>query len=132
VAGPVVDGEIQFTNLSWVVSRTELVASFEFEAVSLMNDFAAQALAAPMLEPDDLRQVGPDLKGSSGCPIAVVGPGTGFGVAALARSEHGEEVPLATEGSHAGFAPYDELEVEVWRQLKAKYGRVSTERVLCG
>lgn len=132
VAGPVVDGEIQFTNLSWTVSRTELVAAFEFEAVSLLNDFAAQALAAPILEPDDLRRVGPEIRGSGDCPIAVVGPGTGFGVAALARSEHGDEVPVATEASHAGFAPYDELEVEVWRRLKAKYGRVSTERVLCG
>lgn len=34
VAGPVVDGEIQFTNLSWTVSRTELVAAFEFEDIS--------------------------------------------------------------------------------------------------
>jgi glucokinase len=132
VAGPVVDGETQFTNLSWTVSRTDLVAAFEFEAVSLMNDFAAQALAAPVLEPDDLRRIGPELRSSGDCPIAVLGPGTGFGVAALARTEHGDEAPLATEAAHAGFAPYDEIEVEVWRALRAKYGRVSTERVLSG
>ena len=45
VAGPVLDGEIEFTNLDWQVSEGELLAQFEFEAVRLMNDFAAQALA---------------------------------------------------------------------------------------
>ena len=45
VAGPVVDGEIEFTNLDWTVSEGDLLAHFEFEAVELINDFAAQALA---------------------------------------------------------------------------------------
>ena len=61
VAGPVVDGEIEFTNLDWVVSEGELLAHFEFEAVRLINDFAAQALACPMLDGADLRELGPKL-----------------------------------------------------------------------
>ena len=32
VAGPVLDGEIEFTNLDWVVSEGDLLAHFEFEA----------------------------------------------------------------------------------------------------
>ena len=56
VAGPVLDGEIEFTNLDWQVSEGELLAHFEFEAVSLINDFAAQALACPGLQADDLRR----------------------------------------------------------------------------
>jgi glucokinase len=132
VAGPVVEGEIQFTNLDWGVSETDLVIAFEFEDVSLINDFAAQALAAPRLGVEDLRQIGPALKGDPDCPIVVLGAGTGFGVAGLARGTHGSEVAVATEGGHAGFAPHDETEVEVWRRLKAKYGRVSIERVLSG
>ncbi len=131
VAGPVIDGEIEFTNLSWVVSETELVGTFELEAVSLINDFAAQALSAPLLEPDDLRRIGPELRGAEGTTMAVLGPGTGFGVAALARSGL-VDTPLAAEGGHAGFAPYDDLEVEVWKRLKARYGRVSRERILSG
>ena len=130
-AGPVVDGEIQFTNLDWGISETDLVIAFEFEAVSLINDFSAQAMAAPRLGSDDLRQIGPLAKGASECPIVVLGAGTGFGVAALARKTHAE-VSVATEGGHAGFSPYDEIEVEIWRRLKAKYGRVSIERVLSG
>lgn len=132
VAGPVVDGEIEFTNLDWVVSEGDLLAHFEFEAVELINDFAAQALACPLLEGPDLRKLGPALpRGSREWPLLALGAGTGFGVAGLARSERGD-VPISTEGGHAGFAPADEVEVEVLRRLAARYGRVSIERILSG
>jgi glucokinase len=52
-------------------------------------------------------------------------------VAGLARGDRGD-MPIATEGGHAGFAPLDEVEVEVWKRLKARYGRVSIERLLSG
>ncbi|MDB5448571.1 MAG: glk, partial [Phenylobacterium sp.] len=45
LAGPVLDGEIEFTNLNWQVSEGDLLAHFGFEAVKLLNDFVAQALA---------------------------------------------------------------------------------------
>lgn len=132
VAGPVVDGEIEFTNLDWVVSEGELLAHFEFEAIELINDFAAQALACPLLEGQDLKVLGPTLpRGSHECPMVALGAGTGFGVAGLARSDRGD-VPIPTEGGHASFAPSDDVEVEVWKRLAAKYGRVSIERILSG
>lgn len=132
VAGPVVDGEIEFTNLDWTVSEGDLLAHFEFEAVELINDFAAQALACPLLEGPDLKVLGPSLpRGSHECPMLALGAGTGFGVAGLARSERGD-VPISTEGGHAGFAPNDDVEMEVLKRLAAKYGRVSIERILSG
>lgn len=131
VAGPVIDGEIEFTNLDWRISEVDLIATFEFEAVRLLNDFAAQALAAPRLAPDDLKRLGPSLRGPSNAPIVVLGPGTGFGVGALARADRGE-LGVATEGGHAGYSPYDDVEMEVCRRLRAKYGRVSIERLLSG
>ena len=131
VAGPVVGGEIEFTNLDWVVSEGDLLAHFEFEAVKLINDFAAQALACPLLEGPDLRPLGPAVGRAHDCPVVALGAGTGFGVAALARNERGD-VAISTEGGHAGFAPSDEVEVEVWRRLHARYGRVSIERLLSG
>ena len=132
VAGPVLDGEIEFTNLDWVVSEGDLLAHFEFEAVELINDFAAQALACPLLEGPDLRELGPGLgKGPHDCPIVALGAGTGFGVAALVRSERGD-VPIATEGGHAAFAPTDDVEVAVLQRLAATYDRVSIERLLSG
>ena len=131
VAGPVLDGEIEFTNLDWQVSEGELLAYFEFEAVSLINDFAAQALACPGLQADDLRVLGPTLRPVRDCPVVVMGAGTGFGVAGLARSARGD-IPIATEGGHASFAPGDELEAELWRRARARHGRTSIERLLCG
>jgi glucokinase len=131
VAGPVLDGEIEFTNLDWQISEGDLLAHFEFEAVKLVNDFAAQALACPLLEADALRPLGPTVRPGSDCPIVVLGAGTGFGVAGLARTDRGD-VAVATEGGHAGFAPSDDIEMEVWRRLRDRYGRVSIERLLSG
>jgi glucokinase len=131
VAGPVLDGEIEFTNLDWQICEGDLLAHFEFEAVRLMNDFAAQALACPLLEPDDLRVLGPALRPDVDAPMVILGAGTGFGVAGLARSERGD-VAVATEGGHAAFAPYDEVEVEIWKLLKTQHRRVSIERLLSG
>ena len=131
VAGPVLDGEIEFTNLDWVVSEGELLAQFEFEAVQLINDFAAQALACPVLSGENLRPLGPALRGNPDCPMVVLGAGTGFGVAGLARSERGD-MAVPTEGGHAAFAPSDDVEVEVWSELRARHGRVSIERILSG
>lgn len=132
VAGPVLDGEIEFTNLDWQISEGDLLAQFEFEAVKLVNDFAAQALACPHLADDELRAIGPKLgRGAHDCPLIVMGAGTGFGVAGLARSERGD-VAVATEGGHAGFAPADEIDIEIWRRFAARHGRVSIERLLSG
>jgi glucokinase len=131
VAGPVLDGEIEFTNLHWQVSEGDLLAHFEFEAVKLINDFAAQALACPLLETDDLRVLGPALRSAPDCPMVVLGAGTGFGVAGLARGDRGD-VAIATEGGHAAFAPCDEVEVEIWKRVRARRGRVSIERLLSG
>ncbi|HEY8004829.1 MAG TPA: glucokinase [Phenylobacterium sp.] len=131
VAGPVLDGEIEFTNLDWQISEGEILAQFEFEAVRLINDFAAQALACPLLNAEALRPLGPPLRGGADCPMVVLGAGTGFGVAGLARSDRGDTA-VATEGGHAAFAPSDEVEVEVWSQLAKRHGRVSIERILSG
>lgn len=131
VAGPVVDGEIEFTNIDWRISEGELVGSFAFESARLLNDFAAQALAAPVLEAADLRRLGPDLKGTNDAPVVVLGAGTGFGVGGLARSPWGD-VPIAAEGGHASFAASDAVEDQVLVGLRQKYGRVSVERILSG
>src|SRR6185312_4292317 len=89
------------------------------------------ALACPLLPPDALRPIGPQIRGGADCPMVVLGAGTGFGVAGLARSERGD-MAVATEGGHAAFAPSDDTEVEIWSQFRARHGRVSIERLLSG
>jgi glucokinase len=131
VAGPVVDGEIEFTNLDWRLSEGELIGTFEFYEARLINDFAAQALAAPALDPDDLRTIGPVLKGTEGAPVVILGPGTGFGVSMVIRTERGD-IPISSEGGHAAFAPGDGVEAAIWASLRRTHGRVSIERILSG
>lgn len=131
VAGPVVDGEIEFTNLDWRLSEGELIGTFEFHAARLINDFAAQALAAPVMDEDDLRLIGPDLRGAEGAPILVLGAGTGFGVSMVVRTERGD-IAIPSEGGHAAFAPYDGIEAVIWASLRRTHGRVSIERLLSG
>lgn len=131
VAGPVKDGEIHFTNSDWHLSVDGL-NGLGIRSARLINDYSALALAAPMLASEDSRVIGPDLPVLANKTIAVLGPGTGFGVSALVRDEFGGEVTLATEGGHICFAPGDEIEVEILRRLMAKYGRVSVERILSG
>ena len=52
----------------------------------LINDFAAQALACPILGPDALKPLGPVMRGDADGPMVVLGAGTGFGVAGLAAN----------------------------------------------
>jgi glucokinase len=96
-----------------------------------VNDFAALAFAAEVLQPKDLRAVGPDIPGLAGGTITILGPGTGLGVSCLAR-DGDRFVPMATEGGHIGFAPSDDAEVAALQALRKQFGRVSVERILSG
>lgn len=131
VAGPVIDGAISFTNTNWHISETEFSAALGLRSTRLINDYAALAFAAPLLEESDTQRIGPDLPGQTDGAIAIFGAGTGFGCSALAPDGRGGTV-LTTEAGHIALAPNDELEVEIWRRLHRKFGRVSVERVLSG
>jgi len=131
VAGPVVDGRIDFTNLGWSLSEVELGQRCELQSVRLINDFTALGLGVAWLGSGDLQLVGPALPTEADGTIAVVGAGTGFGVTGLAR-RGALQIPMACEGGHIAFAPTDEIEVLVWRILQRRYGRVSVERILSG
>lgn len=130
VAGPVEAGTIRFTNSNWRLSEARL-REMGFGSARLLNDYAALAIAAPLLGEADLQTIGPDLEAPIDQTIAVIGPGTGFGVSALARDGSGVAI-LATEGGHIAFAPGDDIEIEILRLLAARYGRVSVERILSG
>jgi glucokinase len=61
----------------------------------------------------------------------VIGPGTGLGVAHFRRFPGGYQVK-ATEGGHIGFAPQDEFDDRMLANLRARHGRVVTERIHSG
>jgi glucokinase len=63
--------------------------------------------------------------------MAVLGPGTGLGVACLVdRSDR--RVVIASEGGHATLAPTCEQEDRIVNHLRKRFGHVSAERVISG
>ncbi len=119
-----------FTNLPWTVSKSA-VRGAGFSRAVLINDYEALALAAPTLTPTEKASIGPIAAPPSRGTVAVLGRGTGFGAAAFCVDARGSAV-LATECGHIGFSPSDEVELEVWRILSPRFGRVSLGRVLSG
>jgi glucokinase len=131
-AGPIQDGVCSFTNNDgWGFSERRVARSCGFSGVKLINDFTAQALAIDRLAPRDTRLIGPRVKGRGGATAAIMGPGTGFGAAALVDDGRSRAV-LTGEGGHSSFTPEDEVEVEIVRRLTVRYGPISIERVLSG
>ncbi|MBC7232590.1 MAG: glucokinase [Chloroflexi bacterium] len=130
VAGPVVGGRSEITNLSWVIDERELQAALGLSSVRLLNDLEAIAWAIPLLEPSDLHTLNTGQPVPGGA-IAVIAPGTGLGEAFLTW-DGTRYRPHATEGGHADFAPTDERQIGLLRYLLPRFGHVSNERVCSG
>jgi glucokinase len=130
IAGPVINGRCKTTNLPWVVSETQMKRRFQWHHVRLLNDLAAAAVAVPLLRRSEQVSLNKGVMQNKG-NIALLSPGTGLGQALLIYM-NGEYVPLSSEGGHVSFSPATEVEVELWRYLRKKYGHVSPERVLSG
>jgi glucokinase len=130
VAGPVEGERATTTNLRWTIEVSALRERFAIPQVQLINDFAAVGHGIARLETRDIRtlQQGRPVKHG---PRAVIGAGTGLGVA-LMTWQGGRYVVHESEAGHADFAPVDELQDGLIRHLRQRYGRVSYERVLSG
>ncbi len=131
VAGPLDGGEeIALTNRAWRFRRNDLARRFGFAELRIVNDFEAIAWALTRLEADDARPLGPALPPRHGVK-AVLGPGTGLGVAALVPVD-GHWHALATEGGHVSFGPQAPDEMEIFARLQRECGSVSAETILSG
>ena len=130
IANPIVGDWVQMTNHHWAFSIETTRQALHLETLLFLNDFTAQALAITRTPSEELLQVG-GLAPVEGAPKAVIGPGTGLGVSGLIPSPAGY-VPLAGEGGHTSFPPFDDAEMAVWQYAKQRYGHVSAERFLSG
>ena len=129
IAGPVKDERVVLTNSSWVVDVSELQKAFGLQ-VRIVNDFEAVAYSLPSLTPTDLIGIGGG-RPQAGAPMAVLGPGTGLGVACLiVGSEKG--VVIASEGGHATLAGTCEEEDRIVDHLRKRFGHVSADRAISG
>lgn len=129
IAGPVLKNRVSATNLAWIVDAVELSRVLGTKTTLLLNDLVAYAYGALEVPATDLTalQAGDAAAGNR----ALIAAGTGLGEAGLLWHE-GHYVPIATEGGHVDFAPIDDLGVDLYRFLRARFGRVSNERVISG
>ncbi len=132
VAGPVVGGVAEITNLPWSIDARALSAKLGGARVFLLNDLQATALGMLALPPDAFEVLQPERMLTQHGTIAVVAPGTGLGEALLVH-DGTRYISLPSEAGHADFAPGTDEEIELLKFLRGKYGHhVSYERVLSG
>jgi glucokinase len=96
----------------------------------LVNDFQALAEGVAHAQPEDyaVLQEGKPVPGAT---VALVGAGTGLGVAFLAWDGQRYRAH-PSEAGHMSFAPHGAAELDLLRSLTARHGRVSAERVVSG
>jgi glucokinase len=132
VAGPVMDGRVDATNLKWDVSAAALTDALGI-SVSIINDLEATAYGIETLAPHQLHTLNEGTPQPSG-NRALIAAGTGLGMAGIVWHE-GRYHPVPSEGGHMDFAPRTHLEIDLLNHLlkNEEYGgHVSYERVLSG
>jgi len=130
VAGPVVAGRAQITNLPWRLAESTLRRALQVRSVRLLNDLVAIAWSIPGLRSRDTRTINRGVR-SRGATIAVIAPGTGLGEAFLAWD--GQQYrAYASEGGHSDFAPPSDLAADLLAFVRRMRPHVSIEWVCSG
>ncbi|UCE31749.1 MAG: glucokinase [Burkholderiales bacterium] len=130
VAGPVDAARARLTNSGWVLDARRIAERWAIDQVLLVNDFEAAANGIAALEASQLYclQAGTP---HPQAPRLVIGAGTGLGVAYVIGPPGAPQV-IPGEAGHAGFAPADALQAELWQYLHRRHGRVHAELVVSG
>ena len=130
IAGPIIADHVQMTNLNWGFSIPDLRSRFVIDRLEVLNDFGALAYSTLQVHSSDLCVI------HAGTPIAdapraVIGPGTGLGVAALVPSA-GKWRPVTGEGGHMAFAPPNGKAGKILELVQEGMDYVCVESLLSG
>lgn len=130
VAGPVAGGRVRMSNLDWEITLDDIGQWLGVKKVLLLNDFEAAAQALPVLGQEALVTLRHG-EASGRRNLALLGPGTGLGVAGLVPASHGWQA-VAGEGGHASFAVRSLDEWRLVEEIAAGRRHVSAEVLLSG
>ncbi|MCK2054737.1 glucokinase [Methylobacterium sp. 37f] len=130
-----VDGPaVQLTNAHWVIEGARIGRDFGLSRSVVVNDYVPVAAGAAGISPSELTPIGPHREegreGDQGARL-VLGPGTGFGAAALLPVGK-RLVIVSTEAGHTDFGPSNAAEHALWPHLERVEGRVTVETLLSG
>ncbi len=135
VAGPISKNKAKVVNLSWNISGNDLQNKFNFTNCELINDFAVQIYGIPFLKKNQYSTIqnGSNSEGTNNDLHAIVGAGTGLGIARGIISG-GKVKVLASEGGHVEYSPKSKLEwdLKIWLKNYLKVERISCERIISG
>ena len=126
-----VDGPaVRLTNAAWVIEAARIGRDFALSRVAIVNDYVPVAAGAAGIAPAELTPIG-DLRACEGGARVVLGPGTGFGAAALVP--YAERLAIvSTEAGHTELGPSDPDESAIWPVIERIEGRVTVETLLSG
>jgi glucokinase len=122
---------VTLTNSGWAFSRQATRHELALDELLLLNDFEALALSLPRLKGTQIRAIGSAQGPAAPGALAVIGPGTGLGVAGILPTPHGW-IAVPGEGGHASLSPADEFESALLAAVRRDYPHVSAERLLSG
>jgi glucokinase len=130
VAAPIREDAVRMINIDWQFSTESLRQSLGMDRLKMLNDFEALAIGLPHLESSDLMQIGggetvPDK------PKAVLGPGTGLGVACLMPVPDGWQA-VSGEGGHVTLPAVNRKEIKLIERIHERFGHCSAERLISG
>lgn len=131
VASPLTGDQVKLTNHDWEFSIDSLQDRLEMDDLKVVNDFTANALGIAHLNHEDVVKIGGG-KAREGSPKAIIGPGTGLGVAMLIPCADCGWIPVATEGGHVTTPASNDEEWAIINSLREKFGHVSAERMISG
>ncbi|MFT5134671.1 MAG: glucokinase [Gammaproteobacteria bacterium] len=130
IAGPLLGNKIKMTNLTWEISIDAIQKQFKLEQFRCINDFGALAYSTLQLEQNDVQIIHQGIHNEN-ANRAIIGPGTGLGIAGLVRSgDHW--MPVAGEGGHMTYAPASKIEMEIRKVIEPGDKHISAERFVSG
>jgi glucokinase len=132
VAGPVMDGVCNTTNLPWVLKASQIARQTATEKVILLNDLEATAWGILNLSADNFVELNSQAAMVRQGNKAILAAGTGLGEAIITWDGQKNHV-MATEGGHTDFAPNSDEEILLLQYLMKRYPEhVSYERLVSG
>jgi glucokinase len=132
VAGVVINGRCDATNLPWVMDESKLASYCQLTTVRLINDLEAAAHGVLALSDNDFVDLNPHADHNPQGNRAVIAAGTGLGEAVI-YWDGSQYHPFATEGGHSDFAPTDQQQDDLLIWLRERWGgHVSYERIVSG
>lgn len=131
VAGPVVNGVVELTNLDWRIDTAGIAQATGTRTVALLNDLQAKGHALGHVAPSRLREIMVRTGAGGDARQLVIGVGTGFNAAVVHHLASGRYVAPA-EAGHVSMPVGNDADLRLAHFIGTRNGFAGIEDVLSG